>query len=388
MKKYFGTDGIRGEANRELTAERAFLLGAALGYWMNRENPRGKNALLVGRDTRISGAMLASALSAGANAQGVDVKFLGVLPTPAVAYLTKESKAGAGVVISASHNPAKDNGLKVFGPDGYKIPDETEEMIEKLMDDAKKLTENPVAGDRVGTLFRDRRGYFHYRRFLLQTVTGDFSGLKIILDTANGAAYQIAKDVFSTLSAEVVAIHDAPDGLNINRDCGSTHPEVLSRVVTGYGADLGFAFDGDADRLIVIDRRGKIVDGDKVIAVLAEALLKKGKLPGNKVVTTVMSNMGLENFLKEKGVQMLRAQVGDRYVLELMRSEGATLGGEQSGHVILSDYAVTGDGILTALKLLETLKEAGKPLDEVISGIEDWPQTLINITVSAEKKKT
>lgn len=386
MRKYFGTDGIRGEANRELTVDIALRLGYALGYYLRRENPNKKKIkVIMGCDTRISGYMLRSALLAGLTSMGVHVDFVGVISTPAVAYLTKEKKADAGIMISASHNPAKDNGLKVFAGNGYKLPDEVELEIERLMDDPTIL-ENPVAGDKVGKFKYAEDEYYSYRDHLLSAVNGDFSGMKIVVDTANGSAYRIAKDVFLALGAEVVLINDAPNGTNINVKCGSTHPEILTKVVIGYEADLGLAYDGDADRLIAVDRFGNIIDGDKIIATLAMGMKRRGELKGNKVVTTVMSNMGFENYLKENGIELLRANVGDRYVLEKMVEHDVAIGGEQSGHIILLQYATTGDGVLTSLKLVEALRDERKYLDEMVGDIKDWPQKLVNVVVDNNKK--
>ena len=386
MRKYFGTDGIRGEANRELTVDIALRLGYALGYYLRRENPdKKKIKVILGCDTRISGYMLRSALLAGLTSMGVDIDFVGVISTPAVAYLTNEKKADAGIMISASHNPAKDNGLKVFGGNGYKLPDEVELEIERLMDDPTILN-NPIAGDKVGKFKYAEDEYYLYRDHLLNSVKGDFSGMKIVVDTANGSAYRIAKDVFLALGAEVVIINDAPNGTNINVKCGSTHPEILAKVVVGYEADLGLAYDGDADRLIAVDRFGHIIDGDKIIATLALGMMRKGELKGNKVVTTVMSNMGFENYLKENGIELLRANVGDRYVLEKMLNEEVSIGGEQSGHIILLSHATTGDGVLTSLKLVEALRDEKKYLDEMIKDIKDWPQRLVNVRVDNQKK--
>lgn len=386
MRKYFGTDGIRGEANRELTVDIALRLGYALGYYLKRENPdKKKIKVIMGCDTRISGYMLRSAMLAGLTSMGVHVDFVGVISTPAVAYLTKAKKADAGIMISASHNPAKDNGLKVFAGNGYKLPDEVELEIERLMDDPTILA-NPIAGDKVGKFKYAEDEYYSYRDHLLASVNGDFSGMKIVVDTANGSAYRIAKDVFLALGAEVVLINDAPNGTNINVRCGSTHPEILTKVVVGYEADLGLAYDGDADRLIAVDRHGNIIDGDKIIAALAMGMKRKGELKENKVVTTVMSNMGFENYLKENGIELLRANVGDRYVLEKMIEHNVAIGGEQSGHIILLQYATTGDGVLTSLKLVEALRDEKKYLDEMIGDIKDWPQKLVNVVVDNNKK--
>ena len=386
MRKYFGTDGIRGEANRELTVDIALRLGYALGYYLKRENPdKKKIKVIMGCDTRISGYMLRSAMLAGLTSMGVYVDFVGVISTPAVAYLTKAKKADAGIMISASHNPAKDNGLKIFAGNGYKLPDEVELEIERLMDDPTILV-NPIAGDKVGKFKYAEDEYYSYRDHLLASVNGDFSGMKIVVDTANGSAYRIAKDVFLALGAEVVLINDAPNGTNINVRCGSTHPEILTKVVVGYEADLGLAYDGDADRLIAVDRHGNIIDGDKIIATLAMGMKRKGELKGNKVVTTVMSNMGFENYLKENGIELLRANVGDRYVLEKMIEYDVAIGGEQSGHIILLQYATTGDGVLTSLKLVEALRDEKKYLDEMVGDIKDWPQKLVNVVVDNSKK--
>lgn len=387
MRKYFGTDGVRGEANRELTAELAMKLGYALGYYLRKENPKKKNLkVIMGSDTRISGYMLRSALSAGLTSMGINIDFVGVIPTPGVAFITQAKGAEAGIMISASHNPAKDNGIKIFAKDGCKLPDEIELELEKYIDTFEEITANPLAGDAVGKFKYAEDDYFLYRDHLKSIVKGDFSGMKIILDAANGSAYRAAKDVFLSLGAEIVVINDAPNGKNINVRCGSTHPEILSKVVMGYEADLGLAYDGDADRLIAVDRNGKIIDGDKIIATLAVDMKKKNILVNNRVVTTVMSNMGLEAFLNENGIVLVRANVGDRYVLEKMKSQGLNIGGEQSGHIILLDHGTTGDGIQTSLKLVEVVRDSGKTLDELVGVIPEWPQILINVRVDNVKK--
>lgn len=387
MRKYFGTDGIRGEANRELTAELAMKLGYALGYYLREANPNKKKLkVIMGSDTRISGYMLRSALTAGLNAMGINIDFVGVIPTPGVAFITQAKGAEAGIMISASHNPAKDNGIKIFAKDGCKLPDEVELELEKLIDRYSELVANPLAGDEVGKFKYAEDDYFLYRDHLKSIVKGDFTGMKIILDAANGSAYRAAKDVFLSLGAEIVVINDAPNGKNINVKCGSTHPEILSKVVIGYEADLGLAYDGDADRLIAVDRNGKIIDGDKIIATLAVDMKKKNVLVNNRVVTTVMSNMGLESFLNDNGIVLVRANVGDRYVLEKMKSQGLNIGGEQSGHIILLDYGTTGDGIQSSLKLVEVVRDSGKTLDELVGMIPEWPQILINVRVDNVKK--
>lgn len=387
-KKYFGTDGIRGEANKELTVDIALKLGYALGYYLRTTGKTDeKLKVIMGSDTRISGYMLRSALTAGLNSMGIYIDFIGVIPTPAVAYITKVKNAAAGIMISASHNPAKDNGIKLFGSNGFKFSDDIEDLIENYMDNIDEIISKPLAGDKVGKFKYAEDEYFLYRDFLIKSVSGNFKGMKIVLDTANGAAYRAAKDVFSELRTELVVINDVPNGRNINVRCGSTHPDILSKVVVGYEADLGLAYDGDADRLIAVDKFGNIIDGDKIIAILALELKKKTKLKNNKVVTTVMSNMGFEKFLNSNEIELLRANVGDRHVLEKMLAEDVVIGGEQSGHIILSDYATTGDGVLSSLKLVEAIRDLGKPLDELVKEIEDWPQTLINVKLDSNAKK-
>ncbi len=386
MRKYFGTDGIRGEANLILTVDLALRLGYALGHYLKTQKPNKDIKVILGTDTRVSGYMLRSSLLAGLTSVGVKVDFVGVLPTPGVAYITRAKKADAGIMISASHNPVKDNGIKIFNADGYKLADEIEEEIEKIMDNYHELIKNPLAGDKVGRFKYALDEYYMYRDYLLKSVNTNFKGMKIVIDTANGASYRIAKDVFSELGAEIVCINDVPNGYNINVKCGSTDIGILSKVVVGYQADLGLAYDGDADRLIAVDRNGNAVDGDKIISVLAMNMKKENKLKNDTVVTTVMSNMGFENYLKNNGIKLVRANVGDRYVLEKMKQEQINLGGEQSGHIILSDYSTTGDGVLTSIKLVEALKLSGKDLVDIQKEIEIWPQTLINIRVDNSKK--
>ena len=389
MGRYFGTDGIRGEANRELTVDKALRLGYALGYYLKNNNPNEeKIKVIMGSDTRISGYMLRSALTAGLTSMGIYIDFVGVIPTPGVAYITKIKNAKAGIMISASHNPAKDNGIKIFNSEGYKLSDEIENQIEDYMDNLDEILANPLAGDKVGKFKYAEDEYFQYKNYLTQCVEGNFKDMKIVLDTANGAAYRTAKDVFLDLRAELVVINDAPNGRNINVKCGSTHPEILAKVVVGYEADLGLAYDGDADRLIAVDKFGNVIDGDKIIGILALGMKQNGKLKNNKVVTTVMSNIGFEKYLKENNIELLRANVGDRYVLEKMIAEDVVIGGEQSGHIILKDYATTGDGVLSSLKLVEVIRDTGKDLHELVSAIKDAPQTLINVKVDNTKKNT
>lgn len=388
MRKYFGTDGIRGEANRELTANLAMKLGYALGYYLKKENrDKKKIKVIMGTDTRISGYMLRSALTAGLTSMGINIDFVGVLPTPGVAYITQTKGAAAGIMISASHNPAKDNGIKIFGSDGCKLLDKIEQEIEKYMNEIDDIIKEALPGDKVGKFKYAQDDYFLYRDHLKSIVKEDFSGMKIIIDAANGSAYRVAKEVFLSLGAEIVVINDAPNGKNINVNCGSTNPEILSKVVIGYNADLGLAYDGDADRLIAVDEKGEIIDGDKIIAVLALEMKKNNNLNGNKVVTTVMSNMGFESYLNEKGVVLVRANVGDRYVLEKMKSQALNLGGEKSGHIILLEYGTTGDGVQTSLKLVELLRDSKKTLGEMAAEIPEWPQELINLNVGDNDKK-
>lgn len=389
MGRYFGTDGIRGEANRELTVDKALRLGYALGYYLRNNNKNEeKIKVIMGSDTRISGYMLRSALTAGLNSMGIHIDFVGVIPTPGVAYITKLKKAKAGIMISASHNPAKDNGIKIFNSEGYKLSDEIENQIEDYMDNLTNILDNPLPGDEVGKFKYAEDEYFQYKNYLSQCVKGNFKDIKIVLDTANGAAYRAAKDVFLELGAEIVVINDVPNGKNINVKCGSTHPEILSKVVVGYQADLGLAYDGDADRLMAVDKFGNIIDGDKIIGILALGMKKNKNLKNNKVVTTVMSNIGFEKYLRANNIELLRANVGDRYVLEKMITEDAVIGGEQSGHIILRDYATTGDGILSSLKLVEVIRDTKKDLHELVLDIKDAPQALINVKVNNDKKNT
>ena len=382
MRRYFGTDGVRGAVNTDpMTAEFALRLGRAAGHVLTK-HLKHKPHILIGKDTRLSGYMIESALCAGLTAQGMNVLLVGPVPTPAVAYLTRSLRADAGVVLSASHNPAGDNGIKFFAADGFKLPDSVELEIEAVLDDLPPL---PPALE-IGKAVRvdDARG--RYIEFLKSSLPRGvrFDGLKVVVDSANGAAYDVAPSLFKEMGCEVISMFDQPDGYNINQQCGSTYPEAMCQKVIEVGADVGFALDGDADRLIACDAQGQLVDGDKVIAILAEHLLQQGKLKGEAVVTTLMSNMGLGKFLEQRGVQMLRANVGDRYVLEMMRDKGCNLGGEQSGHMILLDSNTTGDGLMTALQLLCAMQEAAQPLAELAKDLTLYPQKLWNIVM--EKK--
>lgn len=383
MGKYFGTDGVRGEANVELTPELAFKLGRFGGYVLSQhetERPR----VFVARDTRISGEMLESALIAGLLSVGIEVYKLGVLATPGVSYLVRTENASAGVMISASHNPALDNGIKFFGSDGFKLADEQEEEIEALLEEGVDLLPRPSAKG-LGTLVDYPEGLRKYEKFLVSTGI-DLDGMKISLDTANGAASTTARDVFLDLNADINVIGEKPDGLNINDGIGSTHPEALQDLVTTTGSEVGLAFDGDSDRLIAVDETGAIVDGDKIMFIIGRYLAEKGLLAKNTIVTTVMSNLGFHQALDQAGIKKAITAVGDRYVVEEMRKSGYNLGGEQSGHVIIMDYNTTGDGQLTAIQLVKVMKETGKKLSELAAQVTIYPQKLVNIRVDNSMK--
>ncbi|WP_064590024.1 phosphoglucosamine mutase [Streptobacillus moniliformis] len=387
-RKYFGTDGIRGEANKDLSIDLVTNLGLALGYYLRKDKEENeKTKVILGTDTRISGYMIRSALSAGLTAMGVNVDFVGVLPTPGVSFLTRTLNADAGIMISASHNPIKDNGIKIFSNTGFKLSDNDELQIEELMENREKLMENLVHGEKLGRFIFIEDYLRMYRKFLQTTVKNDFKGYKVVIDTANGAAYRVAAKVLQNLGAEVQVINNIPTGKNINVDCGSTNPEKLCKAVKLFNANIGIAYDGDADRLIVVDEEGEILDGDIIVSILALNLQKKDMLNSNKVVMTVLSNMGVEKYLEDHGIRMIRANVGDRYVLEKMRKLGLNLGGEQSGHVIMLDYNTTGDGVLSSIQLMQAFIESGKKLSELRKEIKLWPQAMINVPVLREKKK-
>ena len=378
MGKYFGTDGVRGVANKELTAELAYSIGRCGGYVLT--NNVEKPTVVIGMDTRISGLMLESALVAGLLSIGAHVIRLGVVTTPAVAYITRLLKADAGVMISASHNPVEDNGIKFFGGDGFKLSDETELEIEALMDAEVDSLPRPVGAD-LGNVIIDNKSKFKYLEFLKTTVTHSFTGLKIVLDNANGAAYELAPQLFRDLGAEVITIGSEPNGLNINDHCGSTHPENLREAVLQHKADLGLAFDGDADRLIAIDETGEEVDGDFILCICADSMKTNGKLKDNTIVSTVMSNIGFYKACEKLQLKTFKTAVGDRYVMEEMRRGGYNLGGEQSGHVIFLDYNTTGDGLLTGIQLVDTLQQSGKKLSEAKMMMKKYPQVLVNVRV-------
>ncbi len=379
MGKYFGTDGVRGVANSELTPELAFKLGRFGGYVLTKEHNRPK--VLIGRDTRISGHMLEGALVAGLLSIGAEVMRLGVISTPGVAYLTKALGAQAGVMISASHNPVADNGIKFFGPDGYKLSDDQENEIEQLMDMDSDELPRPVGADlgQVNDYFEGGQKYLQYMK---QSVDEDFTGLHIALDCAHGATSSLATHLFADLDADTSTMGASPNGLNINDGVGSTHPEALAEFVKEKGADLGLAFDGDGDRLIAIDEKGNIVDGDQIMYICGKFMKERGQLKQGTVVSTVMSNLGFYKGLEENGVQSVQTAVGDRYVVEEMKKNGYNLGGEQSGHIIFLDYNTTGDGLLTGLQLANIMKATNKPLSELAGEMKKYPQVLVNIRVT------
>jgi phosphoglucosamine mutase len=377
-RRLFGTDGIRGKANTDpMTAGLALRLGQAAGLWFTRGEHRHR--AVIGKDTRLSGYMIEPALTAGFTGAGMDVVLVGPLPTPAIALLTRSLRADLGVMISASHNPYEDNGIKLFGPDGYKLSDETEAGIEALMD--SNLAPQLAAPSKLGRASRLEDAAGRY----IEAAKASFprgkrlDGLKIVVDCANGAAYRVAPTVLWELGAEVVPVGVTPDGFNINRGCGSTVPDFVCGEVVRHGAQLGLALDGDADRLILSDERGAIIDGDQILALIARSWSEAGKLAGGGIAATVMSNLGLERYLAGRGLALHRTQVGDRYVMERMRELALNVGGEQSGHMILSDYATTGDGLLAALQLLAVLVEEGRPASEVVRLFDPLPQVLKNV---------
>ncbi|NQN82560.1 phosphoglucosamine mutase [Streptococcus suis] len=383
MGKYFGTDGVRGEANVELTPELAFKLGRFGGYVLSQHEtdvPR----VFVARDTRISGQMLEAALIAGLLSVGIHVYKLGVLATPGVAHLVKTEKASAGVMISASHNPAQDNGIKFFAGDGFKLDDALEAEIEALLDAEEDTLPRPSAKG-LGDVVDYPEGLRKYQQFLVSTGT-DLDGMKVALDTANGAASTSARQIFADLGADLTVMAEHPDGLNINEGVGSTHPEKLQELVKETGSQIGLAFDGDSDRLIAVDENGDLVDGDRIMYIVGKYLADKGLLAKNTIVTTVMSNLGFHKALDREGIEKAVTAVGDRYVVEEMRKGGYNIGGEQSGHVILMDYNTTGDGQLTAVQLTKIMKETGKKLSELAAEVTIYPQKLVNIRVENSMK--
>jgi phosphoglucosamine mutase len=375
-RKFFGTDGIRGRTNRiPMTAQMAQRVGQAAGAHFQRGDHRHR--VVIGKDTRLSGYMMETALISGFTSVGMDVVMVGPVPTPAVAMLTRSMRADLGVMISASHNPYTDNGIKLFGPDGYKLFDEDESAIEALIDQEPRLVDAPMIGR--SRKIEDARGrYIHFAKSTFPEELR-LDGLKIVVDCANGAAYQVAPSALWELGADVVAMGVSPNGLNINDGCGSTAPAALQARVVEEGAHIGIALDGDADRLIIVDEAGRIVDGDQLMALIAIFFARRGLLEGDGVVATVMSNLGLERFLATNGLDLVRTKVGDRYVLEAMRERGFNVGGEQSGHIILSDHSTTGDGLIAALQVLACLVEDGRPASELLHQFDPLPQLLKNV---------
>lgn len=382
MGKLFGTDGVRGIANKDLTPELAFKIGRAGAYILSNSN-RGK--IILGKDTRISGDMLEAALTAGICSMGLDVVSVGIMPTPAVAYLTRKYEALAGVVISASHNPGEYNGIKFFDARGLKLSDEMEEQIEELILNDEKI-ENIPTGNKIGKVIVDDKGSDNYIQYLISTIELDLKGIKVALDCANGALYKIAPETIKRLGGDIVVVNHEPTGMNINQSCGSTNPKEIQKLVVDSRSDIGLSFDGDGDRIIAVDEKGKIIDGDHILAICGTHLKKQGKLKNNTIVGTVMTNMGLDLYLEEKGIDMVKTKVGDRYILEEMLKSDYVLGGEQSGHIIFLDYNTTGDGLATGLHLLEVMKAENKPISELNKLISDYPQVLINAKVKNELK--
>ncbi|MFM1826275.1 MAG: hypothetical protein RLZZ37_910 [Actinomycetota bacterium] len=377
MGRLFGTDGVRGSANKDLTPELVFSLGKSASLVIAKQHGKGRASAVVGRDPRASGEMLEAALIAGLATVGVDVLKVGVLPTPAIAYLTQYYKADLGVVLSASHNVFSDNGVKFFSKDGKKLPDEIEDEIEKNLD-----TKVPhPTGSEVGRVKEMADAYEAYLSHLLETVEpGALKGLKVVVDCANGAASEVAPDLYQRAGAEVIAIHNAPNGININDNCGSTHMSSLIEIVKKEKADLGIAHDGDADRCLAVDEAGNIIDGDHILALLAKDFKKTKQLTSETVVSTVMANLGFKLAMKNESISIIETQVGDRYVLEAMEENNFILGGEQSGHVIMRNYSTTGDGLLTALQLMNVVSTEKKPLSAISQIVKKYPQILINVS--------
>jgi phosphoglucosamine mutase len=382
MARLFGTDGVRGKANvAPMDSESIMRLGRAAAHVLMRSE--GRHRILIGKDTRLSGYMLEQALASGITSMGVDILICGPLPTPGVAYMTRSMRCDAGVMISASHNPYEDNGIKFFGSDGFKLADATEDEIERLMEPGH-LDELRAVPERIGKAVRIEDAIGRYTVYLKSCISKEtsFEGFKVVIDSAHGAAYRVAPLVFTELGATIVTLGDRPDGKNINKNCGSLHPEALAKKVVDEGANAGVAFDGDADRVVICDEKGNIFDGDELLAILAFEFMRRGKLKGDAVVATTMSNLGLEVALRQKGIKLHRSDVGDRYVLQEMLKENLTLGGEQSGHLISLDHNTTGDGILSALLVLETAIRSNSPLSAYQSIVTRYPQVLLNVPVA------
>ena len=381
MRKYFGTDGIRGIAGESLTADLSFKVGKALGKLLTEKKDHPK--VVIGRDTRISCDMIEHALTAGLTSTGVNVMTVGTIPTPAIAYLTKTIETDSGIMISASHNPYQDNGIKIFGPDGFKLTDEQELEIESLIDNSEQIKN--ASFEKIGKVYGGNELTQKYIQHIKQSITGDLSDVKIALDCANGATTGVAPFIFGDLEADIETIGCQPNGININDNVGSTKIETISEFVKENNVDVGFAFDGDGDRVLAVDAKGNIVDGDKIMFILAKHLKEQGELKDNMVVSTVMSNIGFYKAIEENELQSVKTAVGDRYVVEEMRKNDYSLGGEQSGHIVLMNYATTGDGILTAVKLANIIKTSGKSLEELASEVSIYPQKLVNIKVVDKK---
>ncbi len=385
MGRLFGTDGVRGIANADLTCELALDLGRAAAYVLTKDlDHRAK--IIIGCDTRVSGDMLTNAMAAGICSVGADAVLLGVMPTPSVALLVKQYSADAGVVISASHNPVEFNGIKIFNAQGYKLADAIENEIEHYVLERKGEIELKTGGE-IGAVTRRTDCVDDYVDHIVASVDGDLSGLRVVFDCANGASYECARRIFTKLKVDGIYIGDAPDGRNINAGVGSTHLDNLQKAVSSFGADIGIAFDGDADRCLAVDETGNEIDGDMIIAIFANYLRQKGSLTHDTCVVTVMTNLGFMDYCKKNGIKAVRTAVGDRYVLEEMLRKGYVLGGEQSGHVILSDYCTTGDGEMTAALLLQILKQSGKKASELANEIQKYPQTLVNVKTTNEGKR-
>ena len=381
MRKYFGTDGIRGIAGESLTADLSFKVGKALGKLLTEKKEHPK--VIIGRDTRISCDMIEQALTAGLTSTGVNVMTVGIIPTPAIAYLTKTIETDSGIMISASHNPYQDNGIKIFGPDGFKLTDDQELEIEHLIDNTDEIKN--ASFEKIGKLYSGNELTQKYVQHIKQSISGDLSGIKIALDCANGATTGVAPFIFGDLEDDIETIGCKPNGININDNVGSTKIDTIANFVKENNVDVGFAFDGDGDRVLAVDSKGNIVDGDKIMFILAKHLKEQGELKDNMVVSTVMSNIGFYKAIEENGLQSVKTAVGDRYVVEEMRNNDYSLGGEQSGHIILMNYATTGDGILTAVKLADIIKTSGKSLEELAGEVNIYPQKLVNIKVIDKK---
>lgn len=384
MARLFGTDGVRGEANRELTPELAYRLGRA-GALFFGEEANQRPVILIGMDTRVSGPMFEAALAAGICSAGGTAVIAGIVPTPAIAYLVKQIKAQAGIVISASHNPFQDNGIKFFGGNGFKLPDAVEDQLEEIV---HKIEQGEAlyrpTGDQVGTIVYRHDLIQSYIDYALKTVEGDFKGMKIVLDCSNGASFEAMPVLLEKLGAEAIVINQKPSGTNINAACGSTHLACLQKAVLAHKADLGIAHDGDADRCLGIDETGAIIDGDKMLVMCALEMMKKGTLKDNTVVSTVMANIGFHKAIKNAGGKVAVTKVGDRYVLESMLENGYTLGGEQSGHIIFSEFSTTGDGLITALQLISSVKKSGKKASALSGLMTSYPQLLVNVRVETK----